>query len=41
MEGHCEMKVGFQGRCRQGVALAREKLAGSIDGVGNIFSEKF
>ena len=25
----------------QGVALAREKLAGSIDGVGNIFSEKF
>ena len=28
-------------RYNQGVALAREKLAGSIDGVGNIFSEKF
>ena len=25
----------------QGVALAREKLAGHIDGVGNNFSEKF
>ena len=25
----------------QGVALAREKLAGSIDGVGNIFCENF
>ena len=25
----------------QGLALTREKLAGSLDGVGNIFSEKF
>ena len=35
-------KVGnVNGGGGQGVALAREKLAGSIDGVGNIFSEKF
>ena len=36
-----EVKMFTKSYLNQGLALTREKLAGSLDGVGNIFSEKF